>query len=111
MNTDVLALVAQSTSTTLPTPVVVLLVVVAVVQITLQVTALVVLARTPRERVLMGLRWPWVLIILLVSTVGIGAIVFLAVGRKPAPVDEEAPAVGRDEAVRTVVDELYRDKP
>ena len=60
--------------------------VVAVVQLALAIYALVVLFRTPEERLLMGKRWPWVLIIAFVNFVG--AIVFLAAGRKPAPADD-----------------------
>jgi hypothetical protein len=55
----------------------------AVVQVSLEIFALVVLFRTPPERLQFGKRWPWVLIILLVNLVG--AVVFLVLGRKPEP--------------------------
>lgn len=54
----------------------------AVVQVGLQVYALVVLFRTPDERLQFGKKWPWAAIIVLVNLVG--AIVFLAAGRTPA---------------------------
>jgi len=60
----------------------VVLVALAAVQISLQVYALVVLFRTPDERLMLGKKWPWALIIVFVNLVG--AIVFLAAGRKPA---------------------------
>jgi len=90
-------------------PALVAVVVLGVVQVTVEVVALVVLARTPRERVQMGVRWPWVLIILLVNL--IGAIVFLAVGRRPAPAADQAPGAPHDDVVSGVVDELYGDAP
>lgn len=60
------------------------------VQLLFAVIGLVVLARTPRERVQFGRKWPWVLIIVFINT--IGTILFLAIGRRPAPVaDVSAP--------------------
>lgn len=52
------------------------------VQLGLQIYALVLLFRTPDERLHFGMKWPWALIILLGSL--LGSIVFLAVGRRPA---------------------------
>lgn len=75
----------------LPSWVVPAMVVFAAVQLAVEIYALVVLFRTPEERVVFKKRWPWVLIILLVNLVG--AIVFLAVGRTaPAASD---PLAGR----------------
>lgn len=54
-----------------------------VVQIGVEVYALVRLLKTPDEQLVFGKKWPWVLIILLINLVG--AIVFLAAGRQPAP--------------------------
>lgn len=59
------------------------------VQLLLAVIGLVVLARTPRERVQFGRKWPWALIIVFINT--IGTILFLTIGRRPAPVDISAP--------------------
>lgn len=70
----------------------------AVVQIALEVYALVVLFRTPAERVVTGKRWVWVLVILLINLAG--ALVFLFAGRKPAPAAEPAgPEAGSESAV------------
>ncbi len=81
----------------------------AVVQLALAVTALVLLARTPRERVVFGARWPWVLIILASSM--IGSVVFLAVGRRPAPAVEPVPATGSRHDTQGIVGSLYGDRP
>lgn len=62
-----------------------------VVQLVLQVTALVMLIRTPGERVSIGGRkWVWVLIIVLGEW--LGAILWFILGRTQAPVDVAAPA-------------------
>ena len=55
----------------------------AAVQITVEIYALVVLFRTPEERITGGKRWLWAVIILFVNL--IGAIVFFVAGRKPLP--------------------------
>jgi hypothetical protein len=89
--------------TDLPAPALVALAVLVVVQVGAEVVALVVLARTPPERVQLGRRWPWVLIILGVNLVG--AVVFLAAGRRPPTVDG-----GQDPGpsnAKAVADELY----
>ena len=72
----------------LPAGALVAIAVVAVAELALDVVALVVLFRTPRERLQLGARWPWVLMILLVNL--IGAVVFLAAGRRPARADDPA---------------------
>lgn len=90
------------------------IVVLAAVQLAVEVYALVVMLRTPLERLVFGKRWPWVVIILFVNLVG--AIIFLAAGRKPLPaVDPLAvatpdapPAVPADRATRAA-DVLYGD--
>lgn len=61
---------------------------------------IVALVRTPAERLTLP-RVAWVIIILLGEL--IGAIVFLAAGRRPA-VDERAATVARPDAI----EELYR---
>jgi hypothetical protein len=65
----------------LPTPVLVGLGLLLLVEIALDVIALVDLYRRPVDRVVFGNKWVWVAIIVLVNT--IGAILYLAVGRKP----------------------------
>ena len=90
----------------LPTPPLVALIVAIAVQLALQLTALIRLARTPRDLVVLDRKWPWVLIILLANMVG--AIVFLIAGRRPAPVEDSAtaPHVESDN-VRSTVQSLY----
>lgn len=54
------------------------------VQLGLQIYALVMLFRTPDDRLHFGKKWPWALIIVFLNL--LGAIGFLAFGRKPAQV-------------------------
>jgi hypothetical protein len=85
--------------------------VLGVIQIALLVIALVVLLRTPNERLVFGIKWPWVLIVVLISM--IGPIVFLAVGRRPAPVVDPsagASAPYGDVSYRTIQN-LYGTPP
>ena len=90
----------------LPVGVLVVLGVAGLVQLTLDVVALVDLVRRPVDRVAMGNKWVWVAIILLVNL--LGAILYLVVGRKPAPAAEvplsSAPSASRTE---NVADALY----
>lgn len=72
---------------TIPVWVLVVLAVLAVVQLTLDVVALVDLYRRPVAQVVFANKWIWLAIVLLVNTVG--AIIYLAVGRKPAPPPED----------------------
>lgn len=58
--------------------------VLALVQISVEIYALVKLFRTPDEQLVLGKKWPWIIIILFVNL--IGAIVFLVAGRKPAQI-------------------------
>ncbi|MCE5203751.1 MAG: PLD nuclease N-terminal domain-containing protein [Coriobacteriales bacterium] len=82
----------------------------AVVQVGLEVFALVTLARTPNDRLVFGMKWPWVVIILLINTVG--AIVFLAAGRVSRPAEEPVrPLVEHDATrVKNAADLLYPRK-
>ncbi len=91
--------------TTLSTGVIVALVVLALVELALIVVALVDLARRPA--VLGGRKWVWVLVIVVFNL--IGPIVYLAVGREPAPVadDEGAPREGTGDRVAATADLLY----
>ncbi len=59
-----------------------LLGVLVVVQIGVEIFAIVKLLKTPDDQLVFGKKWPWLLIILFVNLVG--AIAFLAAGRKPA---------------------------
>jgi len=78
--------------------------VVIVLELALDVVALVHLYRTPREQIVGGSKWLWVAVIVLVNL--IGAILYLAIGHKPAPA-AEAPAGPPADAIRDIVDSLY----
>lgn len=90
----------------LPLGVVIVMIIAGVAQVTLDIVALVDLYRRPVERVTAGNKWVWAAVILLVNL--LGAILYLAVGRKPAPAVEaplpSAPTVSRSEGV---ADALY----
>ena len=79
------------------------------VEVALAIYALVVLFRTPEERVVAGKRWIWALLILFVSL--IGPIVFLIAGRKPAeaadPLAQGAPAAPAADRATRAADVLY----
>jgi hypothetical protein len=75
-----------------------ILAVVAVVQLSLQVTALIDLYKRPADQLTNPNKWIWAALILLLSTLGIGALVYLLAGRKPAAAVEvrpSAPAASR----------------
>lgn len=92
----------------IPSGLLVPLAILVAVQIGVEVFALVKLLRTPDDRLVFGKKWPWVLIILFVNL--IGAIVFLAAGRTPAPAEDPLgttdPAEPTDRASRAA-DVLY----
>jgi 4-amino-4-deoxy-L-arabinose transferase-like glycosyltransferase len=90
----------------LPSPVLVVLGAVALIQIGLDVFALVDLYRRPVALVALGNKWIWVAIILLVNF--LGAILYLAIGRQPAPsVDAAGQERRPPEQVEKIVDSLY----
>lgn len=94
----------------IPQEMIVPLAILVVVQIAVEVFALVKLFRTPDDRLVFEKKWPWVLIILFVNM--IGAIVFLAAGRKPAPAADpmtQQAASNGDRAARAA-DVLYGRK-
>lgn len=74
------------------------------VEVVLLVTALIMVSRTPSER----LTLPRVAWILLCFVQIIGPIAFFVLGRKPAPIEETAPAQRRDSNIDAAIDELYR---
>ena len=75
------------------------------IQLALQITALVQLARTPSDRVTIGGRkWAWALIILLGEIVG--SILWFVLGRKPVEATFE-PQAGELAAKQSAVDALY----
>jgi hypothetical protein len=89
----------------LPGPVLVALGALIVVQIVLDVFALVDLYRRPVERVVFGNKWVWVAIIVLINTVG--AILYFAIGRKPAPATDARPAAPAATRAANAADTLY----
>jgi hypothetical protein len=89
-----------------PTGLVVLAVALAVLQIGLLVAALVDLLRRPDEAVTGGRRWVWILVVVLVQT--IGPLVYFAAGRRPRPAADPRDQTGAaHDPVRRTVDLLY----
>jgi hypothetical protein len=94
---------------TVPTSALVVLAVVALIELGLDAFALVDLYRRPTPQVAALNKWIWVVIILLVNP--IGAILYLAIGRKPPPAASAAETPARVErpraSVENAVDSLY----
>ena len=76
-----------------------------IVEVGLDLVALVDLYRRPTDRVLLENKWLWLAIILLVNL--IGAIIYLAVGRKPAPAVDMAAKPSQPARTSDIVDSLY----
>ena len=76
-----------------------------VAQIVLEVYALVDLYRRPVDRLTLSNKWVWAAIILLIST--FGAIIYLIVGRKPAPAAEVASRGNASARGANAADALY----
>ncbi len=89
----------------LPTAALVGLGALAVVQITLDVIAFVDLYKRPKERLILPNKWIWGAIILLAAT--IGAVVYLAAARKPAPAAETRREPAAPARASEAVDLLY----
>ena len=83
--------------------------VLAAVQITVEIVAIVDLIRRPAEQVVGGRKWLWAVLILFVNLVG--AIVYFAAGRRPAPAVEQAPEAPASERAAGAVDKLYGPGP
>ncbi len=81
------------------------------VQVSLQVLALLTAFQTPEERLAGGKRWIWILIVVFGQL--LGAILFLAVARRPAPDEDplrrEDTASSVDARARRAADVLYGD--
>lgn len=75
-----------------------------VVQLTLQVTALVDLARRPADR-LSGSKWLWAVVVVLGEIVG--AVIYLAIARRPAPAVEGERSVPAGDRAAAAADLLY----
>jgi hypothetical protein len=89
----------------IPVWAVVALGVLAVAQITLDVVALLDLYRRPNQQVVFGNKWIWVVIVLLVNT--LGAIIYLVAGRKPAAIAENARTASPPARIENIADTLY----
>ena len=81
--------------------------VLALASVILDVMALLDLYRRPTEQVVLANKWIWVAIVLVVSN-GIGAVIYLAAGRRPAIIDTQvanppSPSV----RARSIADALY----
>lgn len=81
------------------------LVAIALVEVGLDVYALVDLYRRPADQVVLGNKWIWVAIILLVNL--LGAILYLAIGHKPAPAPEVPSEAVPAPRIDSIVDSLY----
>lgn len=93
---------------TLPVAVWVILGVVLIAELALLVVAVVDLVRRPRERVTFGNKWVWAAIIVLVNL--IGPILYLAIGRQPAPAtaaQQQPTAPAERTTMSAVADALY----
>jgi hypothetical protein len=99
--------VALQDSLELSPGLVVLIGAVVVVQVGLLVAALVDLLRRPDEAVTGGRRWVWVVVVVLVQT--IGPLVYFAAGRRPRPVADPQPArpASPEDPARRTVELLY----
>jgi len=96
--------------TSLPAPALVALGVVVVLQLALQVYSLIDLLRRPSEGLKFGKKWMWALAIVLGQFYG--PLIYLALARRPAILEEEAevrPAEAASKA-RRAADVLYGEE-
>ena len=93
----------------LPVGVLIAVGVLATLELGLDVFALVDLARRPKNTVALGNKWVWVAIILLVNL--LGAILYLVVGRQPAPPTEyPVPDASTAPSATSIADALYGER-
>jgi len=72
--------------------------------------ALIVLYRTPADRLVFEKKWPWVLIVVFLNFVG--PVIFLTAGRREVQLTDEAiNASSRGDAIHSVIDTLYGKQP
>ena len=91
---------------TLPVWAWIALVVVVLAQLAFELYALIDMLRRPSESLTLGGRkWLWAIIIVFVNWVG--AILYLAIGRKPAAATDAAPASPASDRAGAAVDALY----
>jgi hypothetical protein len=96
---------SMETLRALPMPVLAGLGALLLVQVALDVIALLDLYRRPADQVATGKKWLWVVIIVFVNT--IGAILYLAIGRKPAVAVDVRPSVPSSKNASEAADLLY----
>lgn len=90
---------------TLPAWLLIVLGVIALAEVALDIVALVDLYRRPVAQVTFGLKWVWVILIVLVNL--IGAVLYLAIGRhRPPQADVGQPSTQRPDAAG-IADALY----
>lgn len=100
---------AAASLSSVPTGVLIAVGVLAILELGLDVFALVDLARRPKHTVALGNKWVWVAIILLVNL--LGAILYLVVGRQPAPPPEDSgPAASAAPNATSIADALYGER-
>ena len=80
--------------------------VLVVFTIVMYVISLTDLYRRPVEQVLGGRKWVWILVILLINS-GLGAVIYLLAGRKPAPAQDVAQPATAAERAAVAADSLY----
>lgn len=97
-----------ATALGLPIGGVLLLVGLIAAQLALQIVALVDLARR-RHGVRYGRKWVWAIVIVAGNLVG--AVLYLALGRSPAPVAEPATGGSSGSGGARAIRELYGDQP
>ncbi len=83
----------------------VVLALLVVVQIGLEVWAIVDIVRRPKEQIVGENKVLWIALVVFVNL--IGAIVYLVVGRKPAPVTDVPAAPVSGTAAQNAIDSLY----
>jgi hypothetical protein len=91
---------------TLPIWLLVVLGVVALAEVVLDVVALVDLYRRPVTQVTFGIKWVWVILIILINL--IGSILYLAIGRqRPPATPDTTRAADRRPDTAGIADALY----
>lgn len=109
VSADLEAAGGLSSLNTLPAGVLIVFGVLGVLELALAVVALVVLVRTPKTRVTLP-KWGWALLIIFINV--IGSILFLTIGRRPAPaVVPQAPegSMAARPSASSVAGALYGD--
>ena len=96
---------AAANLATVPISVLVVLGVLVAIEVGLDVVALVDLYRRPTERVVGENKWMWLAIIVLVNL--LGAIIYLAVARKPVPAGDAVASHAKSARTEDIVDSLY----